>query len=91
LKEFGEAKPASLDQAIEWIARHHPDNRVLVCCRAGMGRSVSVVMAYLCCVHNMSYPDVLQLVMTRRPAACPLPNIQAAIQQVQHLRQNRRA
>jgi protein-tyrosine phosphatase len=56
-----------------------------------MGRSVSVVMAYLCCVHNMSYADVLQLVMTRRPAACPLPNIQAAIQQVQHLRQNRRA
>jgi len=88
-KEFGEAKPASLDQAIEWIARHHPDNRVLVCCRAGMGRSVSVVMAYLCCVHNMAYPDVLQLIMTRRPAACPLPNIQATIQQVHQLRQTR--
>jgi protein-tyrosine phosphatase len=37
LKEFGEVKAASLDQAVEWIARHHPDNRVLVCCRAGMG------------------------------------------------------
>lgn len=90
LKEFGEAKPASLDQAVEWIARHHPDNRVLVCCRAGMGRSVSVVMAYLCCVHNMAYPDVLQLIMTRRPAACPLPNIQATIQEVHQLRQTRR-
>jgi protein-tyrosine phosphatase len=87
LKEFGEAKPTSLNQAIEWIARHHPDNRVLVCCRAGMGRSVSVVMAYLCCVHNMAYPDVLQLIMTRRPAACPLPNVQATIKQVQQLRQ----
>lgn len=88
-KEFGEAKPASLNQAIEWIARHHSDNRVLVCCRAGMGRSVSVVMAYLCCVHSMAYADVLQLVMTRRPAACPLPNIQATIKQVQELRQAR--
>ncbi|HEX6531455.1 MAG TPA: dual specificity protein phosphatase [Nitrospira sp.] len=84
-KEFGEADPASLKLAIEWIARHHQDNRVLVCCRAGMGRSVSVVMAYLCCVHNMAYPDVLQLIMTRRPAACPLPNIQATIKQVLQL------
>src|SRR5687767_3848489 len=41
LKEFGEAKPASLNQAIDWIARHHPDKHVMVCCRAGMGRSVS--------------------------------------------------
>src|SRR5262249_34651395 len=72
-KEFGEAKAASLNEAIEWIERHHPDNHVLVCCRAGMGRSVSVVMAYLCCVQNMAYADVYQLVMTRRPAACPLP------------------
>jgi protein-tyrosine phosphatase len=84
-REFGEAKPASLKRAIEWIARHHQDNRVLVCCRAGMGRSVSVVMAYLCCVQNMAYADVLQLIMTRRPAACPLPNIQATIKQVQLL------
>ena len=85
-KEFGEAKAASLDQAIEWIARHHPHNRVLVCCRAGMGRSVSVAMAYLCCIENMAYPDVFQLMMTCRPGACPLPNIQATIQQVHQLR-----
>ena len=84
-KEFGEANATSLKQAIEWIAHHHQDNRVLVCCRAGMGRSVSVVMAYLCCVHNMAYPDVLQLILTRRPAACPLPNLQATIKQVQQL------
>jgi protein-tyrosine phosphatase len=86
-KEFGEAKPASLRLAIEWIARIHPDNRVLVCCRAGMGRSVSVVMAYLCCVQNMPYADVYQLIMNRRPGACPLPNIQATIKHVLQLRQ----
>ena len=88
-KEFGEAKPASLHLAIDWIARHHPDNRILVCCRAGMGRSVSVVMAYLCCVHSMAYPEVYQLIMNRRPGACPLPNIQATIKQVLQLRQAR--
>jgi protein-tyrosine phosphatase len=91
LKEFGEAKPASLDQAIDWIARHHPEKHVLVCCRAGMGRSVSVVMAYLCCVQQMEYPDAFQLMMSRRPGACPLPNIQATIEQVQERRQARRS
>jgi protein-tyrosine phosphatase len=64
LKEFGEAKPASLNQAIDWIARHHPDKHVMVCCRAGMGRSVSVVMTYLCCIQKMEYPDVFQLIMS---------------------------
>jgi protein-tyrosine phosphatase len=91
LKEFGEAKPASLDRAVDWIERHLPDRQVLVCCRAGMGRSVSVAMAYLCCVQKMDYADVFQLIMTRRPGACPLPNIQATIKQVQQLRQAREA
>jgi len=90
LKEYGEAAPVLLDRAVAWIERHLPDNRVLVCCRAGMGRSVSVVMAYLCCVQNMAYEDVLKLIMTRRPGACPLPNIQSGIEQVQQLRQVRR-
>ena len=91
LKEYGEAAPALLDRAVAWIERHLPENRVMVCCRAGMGRSVSVVMAYLCCVQDMAYADVLQLVTTRRPGACPLPNIQSAIEQVHQLRRARRS
>jgi protein-tyrosine phosphatase len=91
LKEYGEAAPALLERAVAWIERHLPENRVMVCCRAGMGRSVSVVMAYLCCVQDMAYPDVLNLVMTRRPGACPLPNIQSGIEQVHQLRQARRS
>jgi protein-tyrosine phosphatase len=90
LKEYGEAAPALLDRAVTWIERHLPDNRVMVCCRAGMGRSVSVVMAYLCCVQDMAYDDVLKLVTSRRPGACPLPNIQSGIEQVHQLRQARR-
>jgi len=90
LKEYGEAAPALLDRAVTWIERHLPDNRVMVCCRAGMGRSVSVVMAYLCCVQDMAYEEVLKLVTTRRPGACPLPNIQSGIEQVHQLRQARR-
>jgi protein-tyrosine phosphatase len=84
--EYAEAEPLLLDQAVNWVEERLASNRVMVCCRAGMGRSVSVVMAYLCCVEGMAYDEVLKLVMTRRPGAMPLPNIEKAIAQVGVLR-----
>ena len=87
--EYAEAEPLLLDQAVSWVEQHQPGNRVMVCCRAGMGRSVSVVMAYLCCVQGMEYAEVLKLVMRRRPGAIPLPNLEKAISQVRLLREAR--
>ena len=87
-REFAKADHAKLAQAVEWLEPRVPKGRTLVCCRAGMGRSVSVVMAYLCCVEGQTYDEVLKLIMTRRPSAMPLPNLQVAIEQV---RQRRRA
>jgi protein-tyrosine phosphatase len=89
--EYAEAEPILLDRAVSWVEQHLSDNRVMVCCRAGMGRSVSVVMAYLCCVQGMTYAEVLKLVMTRRPGAMPLPKLEAAIAQVRLLREARAA
>jgi len=87
--EFAEAEPDSLDQAVSWVEQHLSTHRVMVCCRAGMGRSVSVVMAYLCCVQGMPYAEVLKLVMRRRPGAMPLPKLEDAIKQVRLLREAR--
>jgi protein-tyrosine phosphatase len=87
--EYAEAEPLLLDRAVSWVEQHLSDHRVMVCCRAGMGRSVSVVMAYLCCVQGMTYADVLKLVMRRRPGAMPLPNLEDAINQVRLLREAR--
>ena len=87
--EYAEAEPLVLDRAVSWVEQHHSDNRVMVCCRAGMSRSVSVVMTYLCCVQGMTYADVLRLVMTRRPGAMPLPKLEEAITQVRLLREAR--
>ena len=87
--EYAEAEPLLLDRAVSWLEQHISDRRVMVCCRAGMGRSVSVVMAYLCCVQGMTYAEVLQLVMKRRPGATPLPNLEEAITQVRLLREAR--
>lgn len=87
--EYAEAEPLLLDRAVTWVEQHLPDSRVMVCCRAGMGRSVSVVMAYLCCVQGMTYEEVFKLVMVRRPGATPLPKLEAVISQVRLLREAR--
>ncbi len=87
LKEFGEPTAAALYEAVEWIAAHVADNRLMVCCRVGMGRSVSVVIAYLCCVEGMAYADAVKLVLTRRPGGMPLPRLQETIQDVCRRRQ----
>ena len=87
--EYAEAEPLLLDRAVTWVEQHLPDSRVMVCCRAGMGRSVSVVMAYLCCVQGMTYEEVFKLVMMRRPGATPLPKLEDAISQVRLLREAR--
>ncbi len=87
--EYAEAEPLLLDRAVSWVEQHFSDHRVMVCCRAGMGRSVSVVMAYLCCVQGMTYAEVLKLVMRRRPGAMPLPKLEEAITQVRFLREAR--
>jgi protein-tyrosine phosphatase len=60
----------------------------MVCCRAGMGRSVSMVIAYLCCVQGMAYDEALNLLKMRRPGAMPLPELEATIRQVIRMRQD---
>lgn len=85
-KEFTEPDPLLLAKSVQWIEDRLPNNRVMVCCRAGMGRSVSVVIAYLCCVQGMAYDDAVQLAKTRRPGAMPLPRLQEAIEEVRQLR-----
>lgn len=89
LKEFGEADPADLARGVDWLERHGVAHRLMVCCRAGMGRSVSMVIAYLCCVKGMSYPDAVRLLKARRPGATPLPNLEQTIEQVRRLRKER--
>lgn len=85
-KEFGDPNPILLAKAVRWLEERLPKNRVLVCCRAGMGRSVSVAIAYLCCVQGMAYDDALALAKSRRPGATPLPNLKEAIDEVRQLR-----
>lgn len=91
LKEFGEPGATALTQAVDWIEVNLPKQRLMVCCRVGMGRSVSVVIAYLCCVEGMTYPDAVKLVLTRRPGGMPLPRLEEVIDVVNRRRRDRLA
>lgn len=86
-REFGKADAKLLAEAVGWLEQYVGENRVMVCCRAGIGRSVSVVIAYLCCVEQMVYAEVLKLVMSRHPGAMPLPNLENTIEAVKRIRQ----
>ena len=88
-KEFSVADPARLDRAVAWLESRSPGSRTMVCCRVGMGRSASVVIAYFCCSQGMSYEDAVAFVKARRPGATPLPNLQKTIEEVLKLRAHR--
>lgn len=85
-KEFAEPDPLKVLNAVEWLERHADSQRVMVCCRAGMGRSVSVIIAYLCCIKGMQYTEAVKLLSARRPGASPLPRLEAIIEKVKRLR-----
>lgn len=88
-KEFAEADPLQLDEAVAWLENHENGNGLLICCKAGMGRSVSVAIAYLCLRKGMPYLEALKLVIARRPGATPLPNLERTISFVRELRGKR--
>lgn len=86
LREYTEANPMDIEFSLEWLVRHLPDHQILVACRAGMGRSVSVVIAYLCCVKDMSYDEAVTFVTERRKGVTPLPRLEQTIEKVKQKR-----
>ena len=88
-KEFAEPDPVRLDEAVAWLEQHEKTHRLMVCCRAGMGRSVSVVIAYLCLTKAMPYEEAVRVVSARRPGATPIPNLEATIYFIRTLREKR--
>lgn len=89
LKEFAEADPVLLNQAVDWLEQQPPSTTLMICCRAGMGRSVSAAIAFLCCVKGMGYREALLLLKARRPGATPLPSLEQTIGIIRRLRQTR--
>jgi protein-tyrosine phosphatase len=77
--------PGQLHEAVEWIRDHINESRILVFCNEGVGRSPSVVVAYLCCVEGYSFGWAVEFVATRKPAMSILPELITSIEEVKRL------
>jgi protein-tyrosine phosphatase len=71
-----------LEEAVVWIRDHIEEHRILVYCNAGVGRSSSVVIGYLCCILQYGFGDAVEFVAIRRPYMSILPNLILTIEQV---------
>lgn len=74
-----------LREAVEWLRNHINRNKIMVFCNAGVGRSPSVVIGYLCCVLGYRFGEAVEYVATRKPYMSILPNLITTIKAVQEV------
>ena len=81
-------EPAPEDQlkdAIVFIRDNIAQHKIMVFCNAGVGRSPSVVISYLCCVLDYDFGRAVEFVAKRRPYISPLPNLIVSIKAAKEL------
>ena len=64
-----------LNEAIQWIHSTIEQNKIMVFCNAGVGRSPSTVVAYLAVYHNMGFGEAVEFVARKKPYMSILPNL----------------
>jgi len=69
-------------EAVGWIKEHSPTYRILVFCNAGVGRSPSVVIGYLCCVLGFGFGEAAEYVARANPNISILPGLIKTIEEV---------
>ena len=82
LKEHTKPNPVDLEMGVQWLTRHLPNHHILVACEVGFSRSISVIIAYLCCMHGLSFEKAHKLVTQKRPGTTPLPQLASLIEQL---------
>ena len=73
---------AQLKEAVEWINTHRSNHRLLVFCNAGVGRSPSVVVGYLCSILGYGFGEAVEFIARKRPYISTLPDLVTTIDMV---------
>ncbi|CAD7775194.1 Dual specificity phosphatase, catalytic domain [Candidatus Methanoperedenaceae archaeon GB50] len=73
---------AQMLEAVKWIQKHISKHIIMVFCNAGIGRSPSVVIGYLCCFLNYDFGEAIEYVAKRKPDISILPNLLRTIEEV---------
>ena len=71
-----------LREAVGWIRERLGRERVLVYCNAGVGRSSSVAVAYLCCSLGLSFGEAVERVARKRPYMSILPELILGVEEL---------
>jgi len=71
-----------MKEAVEWIRDYIDRYKILAFCNAGVGRSPSVVIGYLCCFKGLSFGDAVEFVARRKPDISILPELIRTIEDV---------
>lgn len=64
-----------LEEAVRWVAEHIDDYHIYLFCNAGVGRSASVAVSYLCCYRDFSFGEAVEFVARRKPDISTLPEL----------------
>lgn len=78
LIDFQPINPEYITPAVRWIKEVIGGHRVLVHCNAGIGRSPSIVVCYLCEV-GFGFEEAVRLVKHKRPDALPHRDLRSAL------------
>ncbi|MDL1966476.1 MAG: dual specificity protein phosphatase family protein [Candidatus Desulfofervidus auxilii] len=73
---------AQMLEAVKWIQKHISKHIIMVFCNAGIGRSPSVVIGYLCCFLNYGFGEAIEYVAKRKSDVSILPNLLRTIEEV---------
>ena len=74
-----------LKEAVVFIRDHINNHKIMVYCNAGIGRSPSVVVAYLCCGQSYGYGEAVEFVASQKPYMSTLPNLIVSIEQLKKI------
>jgi len=85
MRDMQPIPPAQLLAAVMWIRREIPRRRVLVFCNAGVGRSPSTVIAYLCCFERFDFGLAVEYVAEKKPYSSILPLLRPTIAEARAL------
>lgn len=75
-----------LEEAVEWIHHHIQNYKILVFCSAGVGRSTSIVVGYLCTMLGFKFGTAVEFIAQKRPYMSILPNLIVSIDRVKQRR-----
>lgn len=74
IEDIKPISPERLQEAVAFLNQHVTNKRVLIFCDGGVGRSPSVVVAYLCS-KGMRFGQAVEFVAVRKPYMSILPEL----------------